>query len=125
MKTIGIIGAGFSGLMTAIHLLRKSESVHVVQFDPNSEGKGIAYNPQSDHVLLNVVTAKMSAFPDKPDHFLHWCKQQKQYSGINDQLLRQSFLPRSLYGKYLHELYTTYLIPNELFKHFKETVIDI
>jgi uncharacterized NAD(P)/FAD-binding protein YdhS len=125
MKTIGIIGAGFSGLMTAIHLLRKSESVHVVQFDPNSEGKGIAYNPQSDHVLLNVVTAKMSAFPDKPDHFLHWCKQQKQYSGINDQLLRQSFLPRSLYGKYLHELYTTYLIPNERFKHFKETVIDI
>ena len=125
MKTIGIIGAGFSGMMTAIHLLKKNESLKVILFDQKSKGQGIAYAPQSDAVLLNVITSKMSAFAKEPHHFLNWCKEKDPYKNISDELLGQSFMPRSLYGNYLQDLYALNLENNSRFKHVKENVLEI
>lgn len=125
MKTIGIIGAGFSGMMTAIHLLKKNDSLKVILFDPNSKGQGIAYAPQSDAVLLNVNTAKMSAFANEPHHFLNWCKEKDPYKNISDELLGQSFMPRSLYGSYLRDLYETNLENNSRFMHVHENVLTL
>ena len=125
MKTIGIIGGGFSGMITAIHLLRKNNSIEVILFDPKSKGQGIAYSPHSDAVLLNVMTSKMSAFANEPLHFLNWCKEKDPYRNISDELLGQSFMPRSLYGNYLQDLYELNLENNSRFKHVKENVLEI
>ncbi len=73
MKRIGIIGAGFSGTMTAVNLIENSnEIIEILLFEKeNPIGKGIAYSPYSKKQLLNVPTSKMSAFKELPDHFFN------------------------------------------------------
>jgi len=104
---VAIIGNGFSGLMVARHLIdlgdtNLSISIFEKQHPP---GQGIAYSPQSEKVLLNVVAAKMSAFPDKPTHFVEWLSKQTQFLNDDIELLKNSFVSRSIYGKYLNELW--------------------
>lgn len=103
MKKIGIVGGGFSGMMTAVHLIRNTEEpIHLIIFEPSGIiGKGIAYNTYSKVHLLNVITEKMSAFKDEPHHFLNWVTQQSDYETIDRNILAISFLPRHLYGNYL------------------------
>jgi len=49
----------------------------------------------------------MSAFPHLPDHFLHWAQQREQQI-VDGRWLptvtASSFLPRRVYGDYLHWL---------------------
>jgi uncharacterized NAD(P)/FAD-binding protein YdhS len=107
MKKIGIIGGGFCGIMSAIHLIQNSTSTFALfLINNNTEfGKGIAYNAYSNKLLLNVITSKMSAFPDEPDHFLKWVLEQGEYSNLERELLANSFLPRSMYGEYLTSIW--------------------
>ena len=107
MKKIGIVGGGFSGMMTAVHLIQNAkEPIHVILFEPSgSIGKGIAYNTYSKIHLLNVITEKMSAFKADPHHFLNWVTQQSDYETIDRNILAISFLPRYLYGKYLSNIW--------------------
>jgi uncharacterized NAD(P)/FAD-binding protein YdhS len=103
MKKIGIIGGGFTGTMTAVQIIEKSvEPVELIIVNKGASfNKGIAYEPYSKRQLLNVVTAKMSAFPDRPDHFLDWVMTQSDFIGKDKTLIANSFLPRSFYGIYL------------------------
>ena len=107
MKRIGIIGAGFSGTMTAVHLLQNaSEPIELFIINQKESFiRGIAYNPYSQKHLLNVPTAKMGAFADKPGHFLDWVMQQKNYSDKEKEIVGNSFLPRFLYGDYLENVW--------------------
>ena len=110
MQNIGIIGAGFSGTMTAIQLIvhQKEElTIHLIDNKQNFN-KGVAYNPYSDKHLLNVVAAKMSAFSNEPDHFLNWVMQQPDFINKERSFVAQTFLPRSIYGKYMTELFDHY-----------------
>ena len=104
---VAIIGNGFSGLMVARHLIDLGDtSLSISIFEKQHEpGRGIAYSPQSEKVLLNVVAAKMSAFPDKPTHFVEWLSKQTQFLNDDIELLKNSFVSRSIYGKYLNELW--------------------
>jgi uncharacterized NAD(P)/FAD-binding protein YdhS len=104
-KRIGIIGGGFSGTMLVRHLVeQKKELLSVFIYNSNADfALGTAYNPQSSKLLLNVVAGKMSAFPDKPNHFVEWCL--KNGIGTDQDLLAGSFLPRSIYGKYLNDVW--------------------
>ena len=81
MKSIiGIIGGGFSGCMLAHHLLEKTEDLQVVIFNKSSRiGPGLAYEPQSSNMLLNVKAGKMSAFPSIPADFVDWLMEQNQF----------------------------------------------
>jgi uncharacterized NAD(P)/FAD-binding protein YdhS len=100
---IAIVGVGFSGLMTAIHLLKNVEApltLHLIN-DTYDFGKGPAYSTKSIKHLLNVPTAKMSCFKDKPDHFLEWAHSLPKYMGHTRDLLGRSFLPRQEFGQYL------------------------
>jgi len=103
MKRIGIIGAGFSGTMTAVNLIENSnEIIEILLFEKeNPIGKGIAYSPYSKKQLLNVPTSKMSAFKDLPDHFFNWVKSLEEYKNVDESILAGAFLPRHLYGQYL------------------------
>jgi len=98
MRTILIVGAGFSGVACAIQLLRGAGRQPLRVLLLNRSGKlarGMAYGTQSPHHLLNVVASSMSVLPDDPAHFL-------RYASMRDsRVTESSFVPRSVYGDYL------------------------
>lgn len=105
-KRIAIIGAGFSGMMTATHLIKNKIKADIYLFDENPNvGRGVAYSPYSNKQLLNVVAGKMSAFPDHPNHFVEWVLKQPSHNSLDRNMIFNAFLPRALYGKYLEKLW--------------------
>ncbi|HLT23834.1 MAG TPA: FAD/NAD(P)-binding protein [Ignavibacteria bacterium] len=107
-KKIAIIGAGFCGLMTAIHLIRNAENPVEITLinDKYTFGKGIAYSTTSRSHLLNVPAAKMSCIPSNPDNFLDWLHEREPYSRIDRDMLGKMFVPRMDYGNYLLHIWT-------------------
>jgi uncharacterized NAD(P)/FAD-binding protein YdhS len=95
-----IVGSGFSGTMVAVHLARQTRAradITIVE-RTGRFGAGVAYaTPFAAH-LLNVPAARMSAFPDVPDHFLRWAIRQRS------DVRPESFVPRQWYSAYLAEL---------------------
>ena len=103
-RVVAIVGAGFSGTATAVHLLRQADgrSLRVVLIERGSEfGRGVAYARGTRSFLLNVPASRMSATPADPDDFLRFAQRQLPDSTGED------FLPRSLYGDYLQNLLET------------------
>ncbi|WP_461452632.1 FAD/NAD(P)-binding protein [Mucilaginibacter sp.] len=103
--SIAVIGGGFCGVLTAIHLLQcKSANLHIHVINKGYIlAKGVAYEPHTDSLLLNVPNGRMSAFPDMPDHYVLWL--QKQYPDFNfSENIHNEFSPRKLYGEYLASL---------------------
>lgn len=101
MKTILIAGAGFSGTLTAVQLLRQcgTQKIKVLLVERSSEfASGLAYGRAATENVLNVPAGNMSALPDQPDHFLHYCQKLDPAHGAS------SFLPRRLYARYLADL---------------------
>jgi uncharacterized NAD(P)/FAD-binding protein YdhS len=107
MKSIGIIGGGFAGMMTAVHLIElTNQPISISIFEKSGIiGKGIAYNAYSNRQLLNVIAGKMSAFPDNPAHFIDWVIKQQGYGEKDSDLIKNSFLPRNLFGDYLQDIW--------------------
>ena len=95
--TIAVVGGGFSGLLTAVHLLAGGPEVTVrlIERAPIF-GRGRAYATDSPQHLLNVRAANMSAFPGDPGHFLNWLAACGEGG--------DGFVPRGLYGDYLQDL---------------------
>jgi len=108
MKKTGIIGGGFTGTVLVAQLVKKASKPCEIIVINNKDtlNKGIAYNTYSNKHLLNVITGKMSAFPDKPDDFLDWVMQKPDFKEKDRTLICNSFLPRYLYGEYLTEIWT-------------------
>lgn len=103
MKTLIIIGAGFSGAVTAVQLLQASKAgTRVLLLNRSGEmARGLAYGTNSSRHLLNVPAGNMSALVDQPDHFLRFC--ETRLPGTSSS----SFVPRKLYGEYLSGLLAT------------------
>src|SRR3954447_11252481 len=98
-----IIGAGASGTLAAIHLVRASGrravGLEITLLDPTDRwGRGTAFGTVDDQHLLNVPAAGMSALPEDPSNFVQW-RAGEAYE----------FAPRREYGRYLDELLTTTL----------------
>jgi uncharacterized NAD(P)/FAD-binding protein YdhS len=94
-----VIGAGASGTLLAVHILRRApEHVRVVLIGQAGHGAGVAYSTRDPRHLLNVRASRMSAFEDDPDDLLRWCRDR----GIDAE--PDDFLPRALYGEYLQAL---------------------
>jgi uncharacterized NAD(P)/FAD-binding protein YdhS len=98
--TIAIVGAGFSGSLVAIHLLRMARaSLRILLIErEGAPGHGIAYRKQPDCHLLNVRASAMSAFVDDPDDFVCWLKHTPNHSR---SMVADQFMPRRLYGDYI------------------------
>jgi uncharacterized NAD(P)/FAD-binding protein YdhS len=97
-RTIAIIGAGYSGTLTAVNILRTSppDTVRVVLVEQDSTpGRGLAYRFADDNHLLNVPAGNMSALADEPNHFVGYCQD------VDPAFNTGSFVPRTLYGEYL------------------------
>lgn len=100
MRTFAIVGAGFGGTMTSVHLLRllaaQSTEARIVLVERSGRfTAGVAYSTSSPSHLLNVPAGRMSAFPSDADHFLRWAKLQDPRIGGG------TFVPRQLFGRYL------------------------
>jgi uncharacterized NAD(P)/FAD-binding protein YdhS len=103
MPTVAIVGAGFSGTMTAVQLARQSHRagrpLRIVIIEPSGKfGSGVAYGTRCTKHVLNVPAGNMSALPEEPGHFVQWTRAH----GISDS--PDAFVPRYWYGVYLHDL---------------------
>ena len=98
IEHVAIVGAGFSGTLQAINLLRHDGPRATLIERAAQAGAGLAYGAAQPEHLLNVRAGNMSAFPDDPDHFVRWLAEQ----GIADPA--KAFAPRRLYGTYLRGL---------------------
>lgn len=100
MKKIGIIGGGLSGSLLLFHALKKTKTpTHFILFEKDFEKlfKGVAYSSLLPYQLLNVPIKGMSLFDEQPQHFLNWLLKNNLIYNEND------FVPRTHFGKYLHE----------------------
>lgn len=98
VPVVAVVGAGFSGAVLAIHLLRDRRlgpaRVLLVERPGHGVG-GVAYDVQSEHLLLNVPAHRMSAFEDEPLDFLEFLRTRD--AGVEPT----RFAGRRDYGAYL------------------------
>ena len=99
LPTIAIVGAGASGTLTAVQLLRRaSHPLRVLLFErAPASARGVAYGTTFDDHLLNVRAGSMSGFPDDPPCCVNWLHARGVASAPTD------FVSRRLYGEYLGE----------------------
>jgi uncharacterized NAD(P)/FAD-binding protein YdhS len=95
-----IIGAGLSGRLLAMNLLRAPPAPGDVQLLDRRDERdvGPAYSGDEDCLLLNVPAARMGAFSEDQEHFLRWARRREIAAEPGD------FLPRTLYRDYLLEV---------------------
>ena len=90
--SIAIIGAGFSGTLLSLQLLRHcspSTRISLIEQAPGF-ATGLAYATTCAEHRLNVPAGKMSAFPDRPNDFTGISgSSARQRSGWNDSGRRQ------------------------------------
>lgn len=93
---VAIVGAGFTGTMLAVHLLRANKPLRVALIERSGRfTAGVAYGTRCLNHTLNVPAGRMSALPDDPEHFLRFART------IDAGLHGGSFVPRQHYGSYL------------------------
>lgn len=101
--SVAIIGGGFCGAMTAVHLLaaaNEARPILIALIDPaESPARGVAYGtPRREH-LLNVPAGRMGAFHDDIEGFLRWARQRDAAVTYDD------YLPRCDFGEYVAEVF--------------------
>jgi uncharacterized NAD(P)/FAD-binding protein YdhS len=97
---VAIVGAGFSGVLTALSILETPGSRTRVRLIEQAErfGVGVAFgDSQPDH-LLNVRAMNMSADPDQPDDFAQWLGRRR-----HEPPEPFAFASRAEYGGYIQE----------------------
>ncbi|CUX50899.1 MULTISPECIES: FAD/NAD(P)-binding protein [Rhizobium/Agrobacterium group] len=106
---VALVGSGFAAICTAAHLLSSlpaKASIAIVG-DESDFGRGTAYRTELPYHRLNVPAGRMSVFPDRPEDFIEWLKE----NGIADDPLL--FASRGDYGLYLRDRLATLLRSRE------------
>ena len=100
MIKIAIIGAGLSGRLLALNLVRQGTSAVSIRMIDRGDTRymGPAYSYETDYLLLNVRAGQMGAFSEDPEHFLMWAQERGARAGRSD------FLPRRLFRDYILDL---------------------
>ncbi len=101
-QTISIVGAGFSGTLCTVNLLRlhaetgRRGALRITLIERHARaGRGLAYRTWDDNFVLNVPAGNMSALADDPTHFVRYCQS------IDPAFNAGSFVSRRIYGDYL------------------------
>ncbi len=109
---IVIVGAGASGTLTTIQLMRHLKVKTTIVLIDKAERtffRGVAYSSQLEYEPLNVHADKMSAWTNQPDDFYEWLIVNRDASVKPD-----SFVSRRWFGDYLEQ---TFYRQTELSKH--------
>jgi uncharacterized NAD(P)/FAD-binding protein YdhS len=92
-----IVGGGFSGVASLIHLLRARPGIRVAVIEQTPRrAPGVAYGACHATNLLNVAAGRMGAFPDDPCGFWSWLERR-----VPGRYQSEEFVPRALFGEYL------------------------
>lgn len=123
MKTIGIIGAGFSGTMCAIQLMKQATSSLIINLiEKKDVARGQAYADIIPDLILNVRADQMGAFPEDVGHFYKWLQDNQSPAAPTD------FISRKIYGDYINELLSNTIEETKALVKvniIKDQVIDI
>lgn len=106
MASIAILGGGFSGSLLALKLRAAAPDLDIVLVERGAEiGKGVAYGCCDSRHLLNVPVHRMELGLDVS--FIDWLRadQARLASSLGQSggVLEDAFVPRALFGAYLHE----------------------
>ena len=91
-----MIGAGASGTIQALHLLREGVPRVTLIERERGAGRGVAYGTRRPEHLLNVTASRMIVFPDDPGHFARWFGERDGAA--------EDYAPRMMFGDYVREL---------------------
>lgn len=121
VPVIAIIGAGFSGLVTAYELVAQTKKpIKILLFDGSPYAKkGIAYTTDCPLHLLNIHAINMGALHTDPEHFFKWMSNHPTFKDL--PIHPHSFIPRMIYGKYLEEFFSH----TNSVQYIPENIIDI
>lgn len=103
-NVVVIVGAGFSGTVLAVNLMRRPRATptDIVLIERESSmNRGVAYAERDIPYFLNVPAGRLSADSSDAQQFLRFARARFPEAGPED------FLPRSLYGDYLEDLLRT------------------
>jgi uncharacterized NAD(P)/FAD-binding protein YdhS len=103
--SITVVGAGFSGTLLSLHLLRLCPPGTLIRLIERNRqfGPGQAYATDNPNHLLNVPAGRMSAFPDQPRHFLDWLHSRPTHELDGVMPDGDRFVPRRLFGRYVRQ----------------------
>jgi uncharacterized NAD(P)/FAD-binding protein YdhS len=103
-NVVVIVGAGFSGTVLAVNLMRRPSATptDIVLIERGAAmHRGVAYAKRDIPYFLNVPAGRLSADSADTQQFLRFARVRFPDAGPED------FLPRSLYGDYLEDILRT------------------
>jgi uncharacterized NAD(P)/FAD-binding protein YdhS len=111
MTTVAIIGAGFSGMILAVNLMRSGDpGDELIVIEKRHElGLGQAYSTKDETHLLNIPPAGMSPFSRQPMAFAEYLKARGLLDTREAAQLENFYAPRKLFGEYLRHIVATQL----------------
>ncbi len=129
-KTIALIGAGVSGTLVALQLLRQAGTpLRVLLFERMTDvGRGVAYGTENREHLLNVPAGRMGALPEDIGHFHRWVEARVGTPGYPGSVSAGEYLPRWLYGDYVQAMLEearAQAAPGVVLETIKGEVIDL
>lgn len=107
--SVAIIGAGFSGTMLAVNIVKKAlRPIQITLIEKSGQfGPGVAYKTSHPYHFLNVRAGKMGAFAEDPEHFYQWLQANREHCSRlfpECAIGYDRYVPRRLYGLYLESL---------------------
>lgn len=102
VRTISIIGAGFSAHAAAIAIIRRTtQPVRLVLMDSQDRFGGLAYGRADDGHILNTRASHFSAIAGLPDDFVQWVRDNVPELSAEDHV-EDAYLPRRYVQDYIH-----------------------
>ena len=106
LPKIAIVGRGFTGIMTAIGLLKGfARPFHLVMFDPQPKIDGGEAVSQSAATVLNSRVRDLSVDPDARDDFRQWLETDDAWRDREnpDAQIEHLFVPGEVFSSYVYQ----------------------
>ncbi len=114
-KNLVIIGCGASAVillaaLAKLYAAAKTPLLTIKIVDDNPAApRGLAYAVTHPSLILNVPAQRMGVCTDDPTHFYQWLQQSGQWRQLHPDfstltIQPDDFVPRMIYGEYLHQV---------------------